>query len=169
MKDNPQSPTQRNVEAIAELERQDRSQKSLSEKLSARIMRAVGRLSFVLVNLGVIAAWCLVNVGAVPILPRFDPFPFGTLTLLISIEAMLLAVFLLINQNQMRRQQELRSHLNLQIALLGERETTRILQLTRAMARKQGISAEPEDEQLVEKTEIYGIAAEVRHHLRPQN
>jgi uncharacterized membrane protein len=117
-------------------------------------------------NLGFFAAWCVVNVGLVPGVPRIDPFPFGLLALLVSAEAVALALFILINQRLLLKQSELRSHLNLQIALLAEKESTRILRMVQLIARKHGIPAdEPEDVHLTRDTRVEEVADTLRRTL----
>src|SRR5918994_1741201 len=64
-------------------------------------------------------------------LPRF-PFPFLTLT--VSLEAIFLALFVLASQNRLARQADRRSHLDLQIDLLAEREMTAVLHLLQDIA-----------------------------------
>lgn len=44
-------------------------------------------------------AWFLINTGHFNIKP-FDPFPYGLLTMLVSLEAIFLATFIMINQNR---------------------------------------------------------------------
>jgi len=48
-----------------------------------------------------------------PVAWRFDPHPFGLMTLFVSLEAVLVSTFVLIAQNRMTRQTEQRDHLNL--------------------------------------------------------
>ena len=64
----------------------------------------------------------------------FDPFPFPFLTMTVSLEAIFLALFVLASQNRLTRQADKRSHLDLQIDLLAEREMTAVLQLLQDIA-----------------------------------
>ena len=74
------------------------------------------------------------NVGLVPGFAPFDPFPFPFLTMTVSLEAIFLALFVLASQSHLARQSDQRSHLDLQIDLLAEREMTAVLQLLRDIA-----------------------------------
>jgi uncharacterized membrane protein len=69
----------------------------------------------------------------------FDPFPFSLLTLLLSVEAILLSIFILMNERQQTLRDEQRSKLDLQVNLLAEQENTKMLQLLVAIAQKHGI------------------------------
>jgi uncharacterized membrane protein len=78
--------------------------------------------------------WVTVNSGLVGRLHPFDPFPFPFLTMTVSLEAIFLALFVLASQNRLSRQADKRSHLDLQIDLLAEREMTAVLQLLQDIA-----------------------------------
>ena len=60
---------------------------------------------------------------------RFDPYPYGLLTMFVSMEGVILAVFVLITQNRMSQQSDRRDHLDLQIDLLAEQEMTMVLRI----------------------------------------
>jgi uncharacterized membrane protein len=57
---------------------------------------------------------------ALPQAERIDPFPFPLLTLVLSVEAIFLAVFILMSQNRAARIRRKRSHLDLQLNLLAQ-------------------------------------------------
>ena len=68
----------------------------------------------------------------------FDPYPFGLLTMVVSLEAIFLATFVLLSQNRQAEAVEQRADLDLQINLLAEHEITRILTLVDAIADHSG-------------------------------
>jgi uncharacterized membrane protein len=84
----------------------------------------------------------------VPRLPAFDPFPFPFLTVLVSLEAIFLALFVLASQNRLARQTDRRSHLNLQIDMLAEREMTAALQMLRDLTSHFSVETSVTAEQL---------------------
>jgi len=63
----------------------------------------------------------------------FDPFPFSFLTMVVSLEAIFLAIFVLISQNRMARLADHRAHLDLQVNLRAEQEITTTLKLVQEM------------------------------------
>lgn len=78
----------------------------------------------------------------------FDPFPFPFLTMTVSLEAIFLALFVLASQNRLARQADKRSHLDLQIDLLAEREMTAVLQLLQDIAGHLEVRSSVTPEQL---------------------
>lgn len=98
-----------------------------------------GTISFVVLQLAVCGGWVLVNAGVVPELSPFDPFPFPLLSAVTSLEAVLLTAFVLIKQNRMITVADRRDHLDLQVNLLTERETTRIIQMLDRLSNHLGI------------------------------
>jgi uncharacterized membrane protein len=123
----------RNVAAIAALEKGALGQRTATERLADRLVRAVGTPGFALVHVAWFAAWIVVNVGRAPV-PAFDPYPFNFLTLVVSLEAIFLSIAVLITQNRMTRQADRRAQLDLQINLLAEQESTRTVELLQRIA-----------------------------------
>jgi uncharacterized membrane protein len=122
----------KNIEAIARLEQEAMLHRSRGERVSDAITRVIGTIGFVVGHVVLFALWCAINLGYTPLKP-FDPFPFGILTLIVSGEGVLLALFVLISQNRMSRQSNQRAHLNLQINLLAEQESTKLLQKVQSL------------------------------------
>src|SRR6187399_2176015 len=129
-----------NLRHIAELEEKALATRSPGEKIGDAASRLIGSMPFVLFHLVWFAGWIVLNLGAVPGIKPFDEFPFGLLTLVVSLEAIFLSLFLLISQNRMTRQADKRAHLDLQINLLAEAETTKILRMLEQIADKVGVS-----------------------------
>jgi len=87
----------------------------------------------------------------------FDPVSFSVLTMTVSLEAIFLALFVLASQNRLSRQADKRSHLDLQIDLIAEREMTAVLQLLQDIAGhlKVRTSVTPEQlRDLMKKTDL---------------
>jgi uncharacterized membrane protein len=55
------------------------------------------------------ASWILVNSERVASIKPFDPYPFSLLTMIVSLEAIFLSIWILISQNQMTRQADRRA------------------------------------------------------------
>ena len=119
----------RNIDAIAKLEQDYLAEQSTSVKIGHRITDFCGTLPFGLINLAAFALWVLINSGLVPNFKPFDPYPFNLLALILTLEAILFAIFILMSQNNLRDRDEQRMHLNLQISLLIEQEVTELLKL----------------------------------------
>ncbi|MFK9236768.1 DUF1003 domain-containing protein, partial [Escherichia coli] len=67
------------------------------------------------------------NSTATSAFQRFDPPPFNILNLVVALEAVFLSTFILISQNRQQRLSDQRNHLDLQINLLAEQESSQML------------------------------------------
>lgn len=158
---------QQNIEAIARLEQEAIETRSPGERLSDVFTRFMGSMPFVVLHLIGLAIWFSWNLGAFGLEP-FDPFPFGILTLIVSTEGVILAIFVLISQNRMSRLANQRAHLNLQISLLAEQETTKILQRLKTIADHLHIRETERDEEierLSQSTHLEVLAEELKRSL----
>lgn len=68
-----------------------------------------GSISFLVVHMVWFGVWIVINLGWVPQLPEFDPFPFGLLTMVVSLEAIFLSCMVLISQNRQAAKERIRS------------------------------------------------------------
>jgi uncharacterized membrane protein len=162
--------TRKNIETVIRLEQAATESRSLGERVSDVFTRFMGTMSFVVFHLLLFAVWFSVNLGWTPLKP-FDPFPFGILTLIVSAEGVLLAIFVLVSQNRMSRQANQRAHLNLQIDLLAEQETTKLLQKVQSLLDHFGLEQNPDDgeaERLSQETHVEALVGEIRKSLRDE-
>lgn len=143
------SPTlARNIEAILERRRAKAASASAEEKAAAAISKFAGSMMFVYIHLVLFGGWILINVGLIPIIPAWDA-SLVVLAMIASVEAIFLSTFVLINQNRMAAQDDARSDLDLQINLLNEHETTRLIAMVNAIA--QHLEVDVMDEREVEE------------------
>ena len=121
-----------------------------------------GTATFAIAHLVWFAGWILVNLGWVHGIRPFDPFPFSLLTMVVSLEAILLSIWILISQNQMTRQADRRTHLDLRVNLLAEQESTATLRLLERIAERLGVDATQEaDPSPAEETDLEHRASAV--------
>jgi uncharacterized membrane protein len=128
----------RNIATMVALRQQAEGRRGAQERLADRITAFTGSMVFVYLHLAVIGGWVAINLGWLAI-PPFDPYPFGLLTMIGSLEAIFLSTFVLISQNRMMAAADRRAELDLQIGLLAEHEITRIVILLDAVARHLGV------------------------------
>ena len=151
-----------NVRRVAELEAEALRARSLGERLAAALMAAAGTATFALVHVIWFVVWIALNLGAVKRIPVFDPYPFNFLTLIVSLESIFLAIWILISQNQMVRVADRRAHLDLQINILAEQESTAALRMLGRICEHLGIDVEDATEAaLTEETDVEGIATDI--------
>lgn len=151
------NPMDYNVEAIAKLEHQELHRRSAGEKVSDFFVSIMGSMPFLIFHVVWFAVWFIVNLGALPGVSPFDPFPFGILTLIVSSEGVFLAIFILISQNRMTRQSDKRAHLDLQVSILSEQEMTLMLRMQRRLCEHFGVEVETvkdEAKKLLEETDV---------------
>jgi len=155
----------RNIATIARLRDEAEDAKSRQEKVADAITRFSGSMKFVYIHAAWFALWIVVNLGLVG-LPTFDPYPFGLLTLIVSLEAIFLSTFVLLSQNRQAALADHRADLDLQINLLAEYEITRILALVDRIADKLGIDAckDPELRELEKDVEPGQLLHEIDSH-----
>jgi uncharacterized membrane protein len=164
--DPPDNPAKRNIQTIAALDRDAIEELALSDRVSAAISRFVGSLGFVIAHVLWFFVWAAWNLGLVPGVQPFDPFPFGLLTMAVSLEGVLVATFVLITQNWMNRQAERRAHLDLQVNILAEQEMTLMLKILREIADKVGAGEQPvEQVRQYEEVDVHQLASELDEHL----
>ena len=159
----------RNIDAIAKLEKRFNSNRTWHERVVDVIGGFSGSLSFVVLHALIYGGWIAINLGWIPRVPRFDPYPFMLLSVVVSVEAIFLSTFVLIKQNRMSQRADQRDHLDLQINLLAEREMTIMLQMLQRISTRLGVRLSGEEiEELSEETSVEALAHQLRQKL-PQD
>lgn len=91
--------------------------------------RYFGTMGFFLLNAFFFLLWILVNEGIFPNITPFDPFPYGLLTSIVSLEAIFLSIIVLVSQNRESRIADLRQELDFEINVRAEEEITHIIHM----------------------------------------
>jgi uncharacterized membrane protein len=86
------------------------------DRLADKITAFSGSMVFVYVHVVWFTAWIVLNVT----IWRFDPYPFGLLTLVVSLEAIFLSTFVLLSQNREASRSDLRSEIDFETNVLSE-------------------------------------------------
>lgn len=120
--------------------------RTLADKLADGITKAFGSTWFFVANVLWFGGWISVNLGLVPGIAPFDPYPFGFLTMMVSLEAIFLSIFVLISQNRAARVDNLREEIDLQINVQAEQEITRILCMVDEIHDHLGLEAKDDPE-----------------------
>src|ERR1700722_13518320 len=140
-------PSLENIATVVKLEERFLQERDTVERIGDVIGSFSGSMSFVVLHVVVFALWFLVNTKRVPGIPAFDPYPFTLLSMVVSVEAVLLSTFVLMKQNLEAKRAEHRQHLTLQIDLLAEQEATKTLQLRKRLGQRFDIGAESHDKE----------------------
>jgi uncharacterized membrane protein len=136
---------ERNIETIAALRERGLRERSASDRIADAITAFSGRMLFIYAHVVWFGGWILVNTGRFGIKP-FDAYPYGLLTMIVSLEAIFLATFVLITQNRMAEESERRADLALHMGILTEHELTRALHMLDALHQKLGIEGDQDPE-----------------------
>ena len=153
-----------NVQTIREWQRADLSARSMAERFGDWVAGTAASGPVLLLHVVWFSAWATANVGWIPGVTPFDPFPFPFLTMTVSLEAIFLALFVLASQNRLSRQADKRSNLDLQIDLLAEREMTAVLRLLKDITQHLNVHTSVTDAQLrdlARKTDLPSLATKV--------
>ena len=146
--------TQRNVAIIAEMEKAEANIRSRGERVADRIATWVGSWTFILAQSFILVLWIILN--GIAWTNHWDPYPFILLNLALSFQSAYAAPILMISQNRQAKLNERRNHLDLQINMLAEQETTEILRLLRLLCEHSGL-------RLTEIDSRRGLEEETRH------
>lgn len=81
-----------------------------------------GSLPFLFIHLGIFFVWVVLNVRPLvgTAIGGFDPFPFGLLTMAVSLEAIVLSVFVLLSQNRQAARERVRNDIEFDVNLKAE-------------------------------------------------
>ena len=112
------------------------------------------------------AVWLLWNTGHLGLRP-IDPFPFGLMTTIVSLEAIFLSIFVLMAQQRESAIAELREELGLQVNLRVEQEVTKTLQLVAGLYTRLGhrVSDDPELHHMLQPLDVRAIERDLLEQI----
>jgi CRP/FNR family cyclic AMP-dependent transcriptional regulator len=87
-----------------------------------------GSLTFLFIHIVLFAVWIALNVAPLTdtSIGGWDPFPFGLLTMCVSLEAIILSVFVLLSQNRQVSRDRVRNDIEYEVNLKSELEITQL-------------------------------------------
>lgn len=135
------------------------AKRTFLEKLADWMTEIFGSIPFLIINVTWFIAWIIINQGLFPLIQPFDPFPYGLLTMVVSLEAIILSTFVLISQNRISKIDNLREELDLHIDVITESELTKVMKLNTLILQKIGIdlSKDKELEKMLKPLDQYSI------------
>lgn len=156
-------PIGQNIESILAYYSQEEQKLSRLQRLVESITGFIGLPLFLGTILVFIAVWIIYNIFAPQMSwVQFDPEPFFLLEGIIGVCALLTTVVVLIKQNRTAKLDEQRAHLDLQINLLTEQKTTKLIQLIEELRRDLPMvknRPDPEAEALKQPTDPQQVLA----------
>lgn len=141
--------------------------RSLVDKIADGLTVSFGTILFLVLNAVFFAVWIVWNMGLVPEFSVIDPFPFGLLTMVVSLEAIFLAIIVLISQNRESKIAELRQEFELYVNTYAESEITKLIYLQTLLLEKNGIdiSDDMEVQGMLKSLESDVIQEELKRQL----
>ncbi len=127
------------------------AKRTLVERMADWMTSNFGSVYFLFFNLFVFIIWILININQIKGITPFDPFPFNLLTTFVSLEAIVLAIFVLISQNRNSKVDDWREETNLQINIIAEKEITKVMKMLVILLERNevDISQDPELKKLL--------------------
>ena len=88
-----------------------------------------GSMLFLVITAVWFTVWIAVNTLSLGV-PVFDPYPFGLLTMIVSLEAIFLSCFVLISQNRQAEKDRVRSNIEYEVNIKAELEVAHLHEKT---------------------------------------
>jgi uncharacterized membrane protein len=128
----------KNITAISQMQRDATQARHLQDRIADLITAFSGSMAFVYMHAVWFGLWIMLNIGLihVPHITEFDPYPFGLLTMIVSLEAIFLSTFVLVSQNRLSEASEKRAELDLQVNLLSEQKASKVLEMLDQMTKQ---------------------------------
>jgi uncharacterized membrane protein len=117
-----------------------------SLKVADWIAEISGSIWFIFFHVVWFGWWIWTNVSPTGL--QFDPYPFGLLTMIVSLEAIFLSTFILISQNRQSAKSELRAELDYQTNLKTEKDVAEVLSILHTMQEEERIIGQKTSEVL---------------------
>ncbi len=96
------------------------------QKIADWIADFSGSIPFLGIHFVIFFVWIAANLGWIPGVPLFDPYPFGLLTMAVSLEAIFLSVFVLLSQNRQADKDRIRADVDYGVNLKAELEVAHL-------------------------------------------
>ena len=112
--------------------------RSTMEIMADRMIGFASSTPFLAIHALIFIGWIWWNLPFSS-MPKFDPYPYGMLTTIVSLEAIFLSIFVLMTQSRESKIGELREELTLQVNLRMEEEITKTLHLVAGLYSRLGL------------------------------
>jgi uncharacterized membrane protein len=164
---NPEENANNRRKVIRSFKAKADARRTPTEKFADWLTIKFGTIAFLSLNAIWFSGWILINTNSIPGIKPFDPYPFNFLTMVVSLEAIFLAIIVLVSQNREAKIGELREEIELQLSTISESEVTKLIKLTVLLLEKQGISIEddPELKRMIRPTSNAQIEKDLEREL----
>ena len=141
----------------------------LPEKTKNKTGGFFGSVWFLNANIIFIFGWIVWNSGWIGLIP-FDPYPFYLLLMMSAFSAMLLAIIVLINQNEQGKMADVRQRIDFEVNVRAENEITKILTMLDEFNSSIGkVKADEELDEMKEKMDIAEIKEDIEQGIKKED
>lgn len=154
------------TQAFRAIKARHSDERSRMEIIATWLTEFASSTGFFVFHVLAFSIWMVWNLGFMG-LPPFDPFPYGLLTMIVSLEAIFLSIFVLMTQGRESAIGELREELTLQVNLRIEEEVTKTLHLVAGLYTRLGhtIGEDPELREMLRPLDPESIEREVTEQI----
>ena len=124
------------------------------DRAADQVTAFAGSLKFVYLHSVWFGIWIAINIGLFGAALKFDKFPFGLLTMIVSLEAIFLSTFVMVSQNRQAARADIRSELDFETNLRSEIWSVHI---------GQALGVDPAHVEQVVRQAIAGSKAQLSH------
>ncbi|MDP9165095.1 MAG: DUF1003 domain-containing protein [Actinomycetota bacterium] len=107
------------------IEHAEQRANSLQNRIADQITTFAGSMAFVYLHIAWFAAWIVLGTVV-----GFDTYPFGLLTMIVSLEAIFLSTFVMISQNRADAKRQVIADHQWQLVQLEDRQNCQLLELS---------------------------------------
>jgi uncharacterized membrane protein len=166
--DNAERRTRRYVANLAfgAIKAQHAAHRTLLERFVDQLNHIASSVWFLVGHAIGFTFWLLWNTGVIGLRP-VDPYPFGLMTFIVSLEAIFLSMFVLMAQQRESSIAELREELGLQVSLRVEQEVTKTLQLVAGLYTRlrHRVGDDPELRHMLQPLDVRAIERDLLEQI----
>ena len=139
--------------------------KSSAEQFADFLTNSFGSVWFLNANMLVFLGWVILNLNIFPGLKPFDPYPFGLLTMVVSLEAIGLSVVVLISQNRQEKIADAREEIDYQVDVQAEKQIAAIMRMLEQIRHNMHISHLPDENTSSSAVDVDELEARVMNEI----
>ncbi len=144
--------------------------RSFLTQFADKLTEVCGSTTFLIIHILWFGTWIFINTGHLKQISPFDPFPFGLLTMVVSLEAIFLALFILVSQNRQAYISTIRDEVHMGVSLISEEEITKVLEILAEVRKEVGIKKpDPELDKMLERIDTSYLEKTITEQLRRAN
>lgn len=139
--------------------------KSSAEQFADFLTASFGTVWFLNVNMLAFIGWIILNIGIIPGLKPVDPYPFGLLTMVVSLEAIGLSIVVLISQNRQEKIADAREEIDYQVDVQAEKQIASIMRTLEQIRNHMRITHLPDENTSSTAVDVDELEARVMNEI----